>query len=151
MKKIILLIGVAAITFAACKKDNNSGADIPTDTTTCYDIPIVVEDSTAEFNVLFYGDFCVNCPYAHFNLFVDGVFMGRLYDVCYEEGDCRCDSNANGMRTIIAPGVHTYKAIPYCGWLENGEVVDQSPANWCIEETFEVPADNCISIYVSKK
>lgn len=143
MKKAFLIAAVAIVVLA-CEKDKNNGDDIaiPADT------PIVVEDSTAEFNVLFYANYCVDCPYAHYNLFVDSVFMGRIYG-CYLEGDCRCDSNPNGLHTIITPGVHTYKAIPYCGWIENGELVDKSPANWCIEENFEVPADNCISIFVS--
>ena len=167
--KILIFASLLLIVVSSCKKDNNNGDDIPiptdttpaidsttivdticTDTTICYDIPIVVDDSTVEFNVLFYGDFCVECPYAHYNLYVDSVFMGRIYG-CYAEGECRCDSNPDGLHAIIAPGIHTYTAIPLCGWIENGEVVDEpEPAgNRHIEENFEVPVGNCISVYVS--
>ena len=167
--KFLVLTVLLLIIVTACKNDNNNGDDNPiptdtipaidstsiidtinTDTTICYDIPIVVEDSTAEFNVLFYGDFCVECPYAHYNLYVDSVFMGRIYG-CYLEGECKCDSNPDGIRAIIAPGIHTYTAIPLCGWIENGEIVDEPepPGNRHLEEKFEVPVDNCISVYVS--
>ena len=167
--KFLLLTALLLLIVTACKKDNNNDDDnpIPTDsipaidsttsidtigmdTTICYDIPIDVTDSTADFNVLFYGNLCVECPYAHYNLYVDSVFMGRIYG-CYAEGECKCDSNPDGLHAIIAPGIHTYTAIPLCGWIENGEVVDESePAgNRHLEGKFEVPADNCISVYVS--
>ena len=141
MKKSIILIGVAALALGACKIDNdNNSPTFP---------PIVVDDTTAAFNVLFYGNFCANCPYAHYNLYVDSIYMGKLYG-CYAEGECKCDRNPAGLRALIAQGEHTYKAIPYCGGFENGEVVeDKSKADWYLEEKFEVPYDNCISVYVS--
>ena len=141
MKKYALFIFAALLSFGACKKDNdNNSPSFP---------PIVVVDSTAEFNVLFYGNFCADCPYAHYNLYVDSIYMGKIAG-CYIDGECKCDSNPIGLRALIAPGVHTYKAIPYCGGFENGEVVeDQSKADWYLEEKFDVPTDNCISVYVS--
>ncbi|MBR3568114.1 MAG: hypothetical protein IKN94_07565 [Salinivirgaceae bacterium] len=138
MKKYALFIFAALLSFLACKKDNNSNDPQPFP-------PIVVDDSTAEFNVLFYGNFCADCPYAHYNLYVDSVYMGKLYG-CYTEGDCKCDSNPDGLRALIATGMHTYKAIPYCGWIDDE---DKYKADWYLEEKFEVPADNCISVYVS--
>ena len=122
--------------FLACKKENNNeSAGFP---------PIVVEDSTADFNVLFYGNYCVNCPDAHYKLFVDSIYMGEIGG-CYSEGDCKCDSNSFGLHTIIAQGTHTYKAVPYCGSIDG-----DMEGNWYIEKSFEVPADNCISVYVSR-
>lgn len=142
MKKYALFLFAVLLSFLACKKDNNSN-DSPTFP------PIVVDDSTAEFNVLFYGNFCANCIDAHYNLYVDSIYMGKLYG-CYAEGECKCDSNPVGLRALIAPGMHTYKAIPYCGGFKNGEVEeDKSKADWYLEEKFEVSADNCISVYVS--
>ena len=140
MKKVVFIF-VALLTIIACKKESNNDSPVMP--------PIVVEDSTAEFNVLFYANYCADCPYAHYNLFVDSVFMGRIYG-CYNKGECNCDSNPAGLRAIISPGVHTYKAVPYCGWVENGKVEeDKSKADWYLEEKFEVPADNCISVFVS--
>lgn len=137
----VLIVALIGLLFASCKKDDNMSND--------YDLPIVVEDTTAEFNVLFYGNFCVNCPNAHYKLYVDEVYLGEI-DGCYEEGDCSCDNNPFGLHTIIAPGVHSYKAVPYCAGIENGELVDIVAADWCLEEEFVVPEDNCVSIYISK-
>ncbi len=142
MKKYALFLFAVLLSFLACKKDNNSN-DSPTFP------PIVVDDSTAEFNVLFYGNFCVDCPNAHYKLYVDSIYMGKLYG-CYTEGDCKCDSNSiEGLRVLVSPGTHSYKAVPYCGnWLENGEEIEEY-AGGNIEKNIKVPADNCISVYVS--
>ena len=141
MKKVVFEFAVL-LSFLACKKESNNNiesADFP---------PIVVEESTADFNVLFYGNFCVNCPNAHYKLYVDDIYMGKIAG-CYSEGDCKCDSNAVGLHTIIASGTHTYKAVPYCGSFLTGEE-DTPASDWYIEESFEVPADDCISVYVSR-
>lgn len=136
----VLIVALIGLLFASCKKDDNTSND--------YDLPIVVEDTTAEFNVLFYGNTCLDCVYAHFNLYVDDVYLGAVFDCGTEE--CSCDNNPSGLRAIVAFGTHTFKAIPYCGWIEDGKLVDEGSGGQCSEGTFDVPEDNCVSVHISE-
>lgn len=132
MKNILFYLFIFSA-FFSCKKENNTSND--------FDLPIVIEDTTAEFNVLFYANYCVDCPDAYYELYVDGIYVGKIGG-CHSVNDCSCDYNSLGIHAMVKSGVHSYKAVPFCG--------DSQSESWWLEESFEVPENGCLAVYVDE-